>query len=144
MIKFFNPYPPGTVLHKLLDGAEKWEEMSADEIAAELECSVITVYGVFYKIRRELGYQIKRRDKRKKHNVVSENGNIYTPGTIVSELYNGNWSGKTTADIAHELGTTAANIRNCVWQIRRDTGKFVEFLDGRRVRWKRGKAKTYQ
>lgn len=142
MIKPFNPYQPGTILYKLLDGADKWGEMTADEIADNLGCSSKTVYQYCDKIKNDIGYNIKRRDKRNLHMLnaaVSGDGNIYKPGSMIYKLYKGNWSEKTTKEIADELGTKSSTIINYIWIIRKDTGKFVEFLDGRKVRWKNGK-----
>lgn len=128
-----NPFTPGTIPYRILEGDGKWDNMSTKEIAQELGCAKSTVHYGFDCIKYRLNYTVKRRN-RSRRPVASQNGNIYRINSKLWKLYEGDWSEKTESEIAEELGTTRNVIGRYIWQISRETGKYIHFLDGRKAR----------
>lgn len=139
MVNPQNKYRPGTIAYRLLFG--KWENHTPDQIAIELGCCTGTVYNKFRLIKRDQGYIVKRRDGRWRH-TAAENGNIYLPGSKLWMLYEGDWSGVTKDEIAKKLNSTKNTVIDYIRKIEEETGKQINFLDGRTARrLRRGQTK---
>lgn len=125
-----NKYNPGTIPYRILQGDGTWDNMSVTEIASILGCTYRTAQAGFLKIKDDLGYIVQRRDGRK--SPVSENGNIYRPGSKLWILYEGDWSKKTISEIAVEICTTKTAVCGYICKIGKETGKYIDFRDGRK------------
>lgn len=134
MVKPQNKYRPSTIAYRLLSG--KWDNMDVVQIADELCCSVKTIYHNFSMIKLDQGYIVKRRDRRWRH-TAAENGNIYLPGSKLWRLYEGDWSGVTKDEIAKKLNSTKNTVIDYIRKIEEETGKRIDFLDGRTARRRR-------
>lgn len=139
MGKHENPYRPETVRYKILAGDGTWDDMSVIEIAEKLNCSRSAVYYALDDIKFRLNYTVKiRNDRKNSRNTVG--GNIYRPGSKLWRLYQGDWSKKTITEIASELNTKRETIWRSIWQIGKETGKYIDFLDSRKISCKRRKS----
>lgn len=56
-------------------------------------------------------------------------------GLLRRALLTEDFSDLTPAEIAEVFCTSAKSVRKTIWMIRRETGREVPHVDGRKVRW---------
>lgn len=127
-----NPYRPGTAKYIILNG--DWSGMKTREIAKQTGYSLKTVQSAISEIKKETWRRVNFVDGRKRKRIKRGNGNIYKVGSKIWKLYDGDWDGKTTQEIAQEIGISRKMVINYISQIAKETGKYVEYLDGRKGR----------
>lgn len=135
MRNIMNPYNPGTIAYRILEGDGTWDNMDLKEIADKLGCAYKSAEYGFRRIKRDLNYTVKKRNGKRAPE-------IYWPDTKIGRLYNGEWSRKTIREIALEIGASEKTVNAYISRIEEETGKYINHLDGRKVRCKRGKAET--
>lgn len=123
-----NPFTPGTIPYRILEGDGTWDDMSVAQVAEELGCTYRTAQAGFYTIKKDLNYIVMKR------NGKNMPGSIYWPRSKLGKLYNGDWSHKTIPEIAAEIDATEGAVYRYIQKIAKETGKYIEFVDRRAAR----------
>ena len=127
----------GPMRQRLMSG--NFAQKTIPEIAAELGKSSDRVRNMIAMIEKDTGYTVPYKREQAEAEESAKPPNPYREGTLIWRLMAEDWSGKTIAEIAEELGQNCGAIRQMIYKIKEDTGYRVPKLDERGLR--RGKGK---